>query len=80
LEIRKANDDPHEVDELILHMAAANGVNIEQLVQRTRARFQSQVEITPNRIEVHSFEDMLKRIKLESSLKELRILDARPKQ
>ena len=35
--------------------------------------------MTPNRIEVHSLDDMLRRIKLETSLKEVRILDARPK-
>ena len=80
LEIRKHNDDPHDVDELILHVAPENGADLEQLKQSIRTRFQAQVEITPNRIEPHSLDDMLKRIKLESSLKEVRILDARPKE
>ncbi len=80
LEIRKAHDDPHDVDELILHLAASNGANLEQLKEKVRTRFQTEVELTPNRIEVHSLDDMLKRIKLESSLKEVRILDARPKE
>jgi hypothetical protein len=80
LEIRKANDDPHEVDELILHIAFANRTNPEQVVQKIRSRFLSEVEITPNRVELHSLEDMLKRIKLESALKELRILDSRPSE
>lgn len=80
LEIRKAHDDPHDVDELILHLAAANGANMEQLKEKIRSRFQTEMELTPNRIEVHSIDDMLKRIKLESSLKEVRILDARPKE
>jgi phenylacetate-coenzyme A ligase PaaK-like adenylate-forming protein len=80
LEIRKAHDDPHDVDELILHLAPANGANIERLKESIRKRFQTDVEITPNRIEVHSLDDMLKRIKLETSLKEVRILDARPKE
>jgi len=43
-------------------------------------QFKSEVELTPNRIEIHPLDDMLKRIKLESSLKEVRILDARPKE
>jgi phenylacetate-coenzyme A ligase PaaK-like adenylate-forming protein len=80
LEIRKAHDDPHDVDELILHLAPMNGANIDQLKQKIRTRFQTEIELTPNRIEVHSLDDMLKRIKLESSLKEVRILDARPKE
>jgi hypothetical protein len=80
LEIRKAHDDPHEVDELILHMAPAEGVDVEQLTEQVRARFQSDIEMTPNRVEIHSLEDMLQRIRLESALKEVRILDERPKE
>jgi phenylacetate-coenzyme A ligase PaaK-like adenylate-forming protein len=79
LEIRKAHDDPHDVDELILHLAPANGANIDQLKESIRKRFQTEIELTPNRIEVHPIDDMLKRIRLESSLKEVRILDVRPK-
>jgi len=79
LEIRKAHDDPHDVDELILHIAPDNGTNVEQLKEKIRTRFLTEIELTPNRIEVHSLDDMLKRIKLESSLKEVRVLDARPK-
>ena len=79
LEIRKAHDDPHDVDELVLHIAANNGGDIEALKQQIRNRFQREVEMTPNRIEVHSLAEMLGRIKLETSLKEVRILDARPK-
>ena len=80
LEIRKAHDDPHDVDELILHVAPDNGANVEQLKNKIRSRFQTELEVTPNRVEVHTLDDMLKRIKLESSLKEVRILDARPKE
>lgn len=79
LEIRKAHDDPLDVDELVLHLALNNGSDVERLKQQIRVRFQREVEMTPNRIEVHSLDDMLRRIKLETSLKEVRILDARPK-
>jgi hypothetical protein len=68
------------VDELILHMAPAEGVDVQQLTEQVRARFQSDIEMTPNRVEIHSLEDMLQRIRLESALKEVRILDARPKE
>jgi phenylacetate-coenzyme A ligase PaaK-like adenylate-forming protein len=79
LEIRKANDDPLELDELILHIALGNGTKIEPLTQKIRGEFLREVELTPNRIEVHPLDDMLQRIKLETSLKEVRILDSRPK-
>jgi phenylacetate-CoA ligase len=79
LEIRKLNDDPHELDELILHIAPADGAQTDRLKQTILRRFQAEMELAPNRIEVHDLPDMLKRIKLESSLKEVRVLDARPK-
>ena len=79
LEIRKHHDDPHEVDELVLHLAPDDSADIERLKKTVRNRFQTEVELTPNRIEVHSLDDMLRRIKLETSLKEVRILDSRPK-
>ena len=78
LEIRKAHDDPHDVDELILHVAPDNRADVERLKEKIQTRFQTEIEVTPNRIEIHSLDDMLKRIKLETSLKEVRILDARP--
>ena len=71
---------PHDVDELVLHVAPENGANVEPLKEKIRARFQNEIEMTPNRIEFHPLDDMLKRIKLESSLKEVRVLDARPKE
>ncbi|HUK83689.1 MAG TPA: AMP-binding protein [Verrucomicrobiae bacterium] len=79
LEIRKLHDDPHEVDEIVLHLAPANGADLDRAKDKIRSRFQTEVEFTPNRIEIHPLDDMLRRIKLETSLKEIRILDARPK-
>jgi phenylacetate-coenzyme A ligase PaaK-like adenylate-forming protein len=79
VELRKAHDDPHEVDEVLLHFAPVDGNDVDLLKQKVRARFQNELELTPNRIEVHSLPDMLKRIKLETSLKEVHILDSRPK-
>jgi phenylacetate-CoA ligase len=79
IEIRKLHDDPLELDELVLHIAAADGTDLEALKQRIRSRFQAEAELTPNRIEVHPLQEMLQRIRLETSLKEVRILDARPK-
>jgi phenylacetate-coenzyme A ligase PaaK-like adenylate-forming protein len=79
IELRKAHDDPHDLDEVVLHLAPDNGANVEQLKDMIRGRFLTEVEFSPNRIEVHSMDDMLKRIKLETSLKEVRVLDARPR-
>ena len=79
IELRKRNNDPLDVDELILHLAPVAGVDQAELERKIRARFQDETEITPNRFEVHSMAEMLQRIKLETSLKEVRVLDSRPK-
>jgi hypothetical protein len=80
LELRKVNDDPLEVDELVLHLAPINGADVSALQERIRQRFQREVEVTPNRIEIHPLDEMLRRIKLETALKEVRVLDARPQR
>ena len=79
LEIRKANDDPLDVDQLVLHLAPMNGADREELKEIVRKRFRAEMEISPNRFEIHSLAEMLHRIKLETSMKEIRVLDSRPK-
>ncbi len=79
LELRKRNNDPHDVDELILHLAPQDGAELAALKDKIRRRFQDEVEITPNRFDIHSIDEMTQRIKLETSLKEVRLLDSRPK-
>lgn len=79
IEIRKTNNDPLDVDEMVLHIAPSDRADLDQLQRKIRSSFQAQAELCPNRIELHSLDEMLRRIKLESSLKEVRILDARPK-
>ncbi len=79
VELRKRHDDPLDVDELILHLALADGRTLAEIEPKIRTRFRDEVEITPNRIEVHPIAEMLQRIKLETALKEVRILDSRPK-
>lgn len=79
LEIRKVNDDPLQLDELVLHLCLTRGADPEQLKQRVCDKFLQRAELRPNHIEFHDLEDMRKRIKLETSLKEVRILDSRPK-
>ncbi len=79
VELRKRHDDPLDVDELILHLALADGVALEQVELKIRTRFRDELEVTPNRIELHPLPEMLQRIKLETALKEVRIVDARPR-
>lgn len=79
IELRKKDEDPLEVDELIVHLAVKDGVQHEQAAARVREMFQSRVEVTPNRIEFLELESMLRKIGMETELKERRFVDARPK-
>jgi phenylacetate-coenzyme A ligase PaaK-like adenylate-forming protein len=79
LEIRKRNDDPLECDELVLHFAPSDSVDPAALEQKVRALFAQRSEVTPNRIETHTVAEMVKRIGVETQLKEKRVVDNRPK-
>ncbi|MGJ8654637.1 MAG: phenylacetate--CoA ligase family protein [Opitutaceae bacterium] len=77
IEIRKHNDDPLDVDELTVHLVPTG--EREHLEELIRERFQDQVEITPNAIEFHSWEEMRKLQGVGTELKEQKVVDHRPK-
>jgi phenylacetate-CoA ligase len=79
LELRKVHDDPLEIDELVLHVAKSDEYNDEQLRRLLDARFASDLEIHPNRIEFHSAEDLRTMQGVGTQLKEQRVVDHRPK-
>jgi len=73
------HDDPLEIDELVLHVAKSDEFNDEQLRRLLDARFASDLEIHPNRIEFHSAEDLRTMQGVGTQLKEQRVVDHRPK-
>lgn len=79
IELRKAHDDPHDLDEMILHVAPRNGVVADKLREHLNSKIHDAIEMRPNRIEFHSLDEMLKRVKMETELKEKRVIDNRPK-
>jgi len=78
LELRKHNDDPLEVDELILHVQQRNGMDEQKLVRDLRARFIAQIEIQPNRIIFHDADKLRQLQGVGTQLKEQKIVDHRP--
>lgn len=78
LEIRKANDDAMDVDELILHVQKLDGVSDEQIRTELNDRFVAETEIHPNRIEFHREEELRRMQGVGSALKEQRVVDHRP--
>lgn len=79
LELRKRNDDPLEVDELILHVQTDGSHPEEKVKEALCGLFAAKTEITPNRIEIHLQAEMRKLQGVGTELKELRLVDHRPK-
>ncbi|SKB03438.1 Phenylacetate-coenzyme A ligase PaaK, adenylate-forming domain family [Prosthecobacter debontii] len=77
IELCKRHDDPHEVDELILHVAPERGTESNTLEQRIQRRFAEVTEIKPNAIHLHDLADMRERLGVGKLLKEVKLLDRR---
>jgi phenylacetate-coenzyme A ligase PaaK-like adenylate-forming protein len=80
IELRKRNNDPLELDELILHVAKHNGIAESQLVRTLNERFVARAEIHPNRIEFHTLDEMRALQGVGTELKEQKLIDRRPAQ
>lgn len=78
LEICKLNDDPLELDELVLHVQKLNGVSEERLSRELNNRFLERTEIRPNRILFHEVDEMRRLLGVGTHLKEQKVVDRRP--
>jgi len=78
VELRKTNDDPHELDELILHVQKLNGVDEEQLRRELNERCVAHLEIHPNQILFHDAEEIQALQGVGRLIKEQKLVDHRP--
>ena len=78
IELRKQNDDPLELDEIVLHIAKLGGDDDEQLVHEIDHRF-AQIEVHPNRVNFHDAGELRRLQGVGAELKEQRLVDHRPK-
>lgn len=78
LELRKFNDDPLEVDELILHVHKTADVPEDRLCRELNNRFVERTEVRPNRIQFHSADELRHLLGVGVQLKEQKIVDHRP--
>ncbi|HAM73553.1 MAG TPA: phenylacetate--CoA ligase [Verrucomicrobiales bacterium] len=77
LELRKQNDDPMEVDEVILHAHKVCGLDEERITRELQARFSARTEIHLNKIVFHDAEEMRSLQGVGVQLKEQKIVDHR---
>ncbi|MCK5943125.1 MAG: AMP-binding protein, partial [Planctomycetes bacterium] len=79
IELRKKDDDPHEVDEMVVHLAVKNGCSEDVAAERVHDLFKSRLEIAPNQVAFLGLDSMLRKIGMETEMKEKRFVDERPK-
>ncbi|MFA6908740.1 MAG: AMP-binding protein [Patescibacteria group bacterium] len=79
LEIRKKDNDPHGLDELILYIAPSAGADFNTVKQEVVRRIHNDVMISVDVVE-KPLQDILDRIGMETELKEKRIIDNRSKE
>jgi phenylacetate-coenzyme A ligase PaaK-like adenylate-forming protein len=79
LEIRKRNDDPMELDEIVLHVHKVNDADEARVRRELSNRFVERTEIQPNKIVFHDAEEIRHLQGVGTQMKELKILDNRPK-
>lgn len=77
IEIRKRNDDPLEIDEVLVH-AVAIGEDRESLSHQIGERFHRITEFSPNAIVFHDWEEMRRMQGVGEHLKEKKVVDHRP--
>ncbi|MFA6960841.1 MAG: AMP-binding protein [Opitutaceae bacterium] len=80
MELRKAHDDPLDLDELNVHVTATGSGAPSDLDHTVRELLHARFELTPNQIVVHTDAEMRTLQKVGVALKEQKVVDNRPKQ
>ena len=78
VELRKINDDPLELDEVILHVQKISGTDETHISRELRNRCIAHLEIQPNQILFHTAEEMQRLQGVGTLLKEQKLVDHRP--
>jgi phenylacetate-coenzyme A ligase PaaK-like adenylate-forming protein len=78
VELRKVNNDPLDLDEIILHVQKVNGSEEGQLTRELSERCFAQLEMHPTRILFHNAEEIRRLQGVGTVLKEQKLVDNRP--
>lgn len=79
IELRKKDNDPFEVDEVVVYVCKRSGADEMPLKEEIRKKMLLLTEVTPNEVHFIELQDMIKRLELETANKAKRIVDIRPK-
>jgi phenylacetate-coenzyme A ligase PaaK-like adenylate-forming protein len=78
VELRKVNDDPLDLDEIILHVQKTNGTDESQLTRELSDRCFARLELHPSRILFHGADEIRRLQGVGAVLKEQKLVDNRP--
>ena len=78
IEIRKRNDDPFEIDEVVVNVNCKHGVDFGKFQQECQRKIKEEIMLTASIREMR-LPELLERLGMETELKEKRIVDLRPK-
>jgi len=79
IEIVKKDNDPYEVDELILYVSLLKDLNKDDFVEHLNQEVFSAVDVSFNRINFISRSELHHRTEIESAPKPKKIVDSRPR-
>jgi phenylacetate-CoA ligase len=78
VELRKKNNDPFEIDEIMIYLAPRSGVSFTELKNKVSKLVHDEIFITAD-IAEKPLPELLQMLGMETELKEKRIIDKRPK-
>ena len=78
VELRKRNDDPHDLDEIIVYIAPRAGTSDEAAKRGVDQALRQALEVSPNDVIIEPLPKLLERLGMETKLKEERVVDRRP--
>lgn len=77
IEIKKKNNDPFEVDELVLYVSLNKEMNKEAFCSKINQEAFSNADVSFNKIEFVTRQEIRQRLQIESSVKAKKIIDRR---
>jgi hypothetical protein len=78
IELRKAHDDPQDLDEIVLHVVRMADASETVIDRALREVLQARFEIRPNKIVFHSPDEIRALHQVGVALKEQKVVDHRP--
>ncbi len=79
IELRKAHDDPLDLDEIVLHVVRRDGATEGAIERSLRELLHGEFEIRPNQILFHTPDELRVLHQVGVALKEQKVIDHRPK-